>query len=277
VQELNQEGSQLKIEIASIKDQLESKSSELLNVQSRAETLQNDLLLKEDKINELSNKISEISEEAKSSTSKSGMLDELRQELSETSKTSQELFEKNKQLYEENKKLLEEKTQQEEVLLQSAIKFKGFQEKIEELKAEQEKQESLKEKLAKELEEKTFSLSEYKNSVNELNQERLTLFKTIEELELTKVKFEELQKSSDANSKANLDNEHLRKRLEQACEFNDAGKSNKLILGLNPFLRSRKALGSQSRKRNAQDFCFASSNSRENFRRATQSSADKVR
>ena len=226
MQELNQEGSQLKIEIAAIKNQLDIKTNELLDVQSRAETFQNDLLLKEAKIVELSNKISEISEEAKSSASKSGMLDELRKELSETSRTSKELFDKNKELFEENKKLLEEKTHQEEVLVQSAMKFKSFQEKIEELNAEQEKQVNLKEKLAKELDEKTSSLSEYKKSVKELNQERLTLFKTIEELEAIKVNFEELQKKSDAHSKAKIDNDHLRKRLEQACEFNEAGYFN---------------------------------------------------
>lgn len=244
MQELNQEGSKLTIEIASIRDQLDAKTSELICVQGQAETLKNDLLLKEDKINELSRKIREISEETQSSASKLGMLDELRQELSETSKTSQELFEKNKELYEENKKLLEEKTQQEEVLLQTAMKFKGFQEKIEELKAEQEKQVNLKEILAKEIEEKTTKLSDYKNSVNELNQERITLFKTIDELEAIKLKFEELQKNSDANSKAKIDNEHLRKRLEQACEFNEAGKFNFIFRIVYNLLRSWKAQGS---------------------------------
>ena len=226
MKELDQEGSQLKTEIASIKDQLDLKKSELLIVQSRAETLKNDLLLKEEKINELSNRISEISEEAKSSVSKSGMLDELRRELSEASKTSQELFDKNKRLYEENKKILEEKNHQEEVLVESAVKFKSFMKKIDVLEKEHEKNVKSKNILAKALEEKMCSLSEYKNSVNELNEERLTLFKTIEELEAIKDKFEELQKSSDAYSEAKIDNEHLRKRLEQACEFNEAGKLN---------------------------------------------------
>ena len=226
MKELDQEGSQLKTEIASIKDQLDLKTSELLIVQSRAETLKNDLLLKEEKINELSNRISEISEEAKSSVSKSGMLDELRRELSEASKTSQELFDKNKRLYEENKKILEEKNHQEEVLVESAVKFKSFMKKIDVLEKEHEKNVKSKDILARALEEKMCSLSEYKNSVNELNEERLTLFKTIEELEAIKDKFEELQKSSDAYSEAKIDNEHLRKRLEQACEFNEAGKLN---------------------------------------------------
>ena len=86
------------------------------------------------------------------------MLDELRQELGEASRSSQELFVKNKELYEANKKLQEEKTQQEEMLLQSAMKFKSFQEKIEALTAEQERSEKLKETLSKEIEELYLSI-----------------------------------------------------------------------------------------------------------------------
>ncbi|CAG5101555.1 Oidioi.mRNA.OKI2018_I69.YSR.g17205.t1.cds [Oikopleura dioica] len=118
-------------------------------------------------------------------------------------------------------KVQQEKAHQEEMLLQSAMKFKSFQEKIEELTSAREKDEPLKESLNKELEEKNAQLTEFKIQVSELNEERATLFKTIDELEAVKVKYEVLQESSTGKEKTKIENDYLRKRLEQACEFNE--------------------------------------------------------
>ena len=224
--------------MATIRDQLDQKTNELLAVQSQSKAFENDLLLKEERINELIAKINETSEDAKSSASKLDMLDEIRKELGEANKSCQELFEKNKELYEENKTLKEEKAHQEEMLLQSAMKFKSFQEKIEELTSAREKDEPLKENLNKELEEKNAQLKEFKIQVSELNEERATLFKTIDELEAVKVKYEVLQESSTGNEKTKIENEHLRKRLEQACEFNEQGIKRNYRINFNPFCRS---------------------------------------
>ena len=220
---MTEESTKLKDEMAAIRNQLDQKANELLAVESQSKAFENELLLKEEKINELMDKINETSEDAKASASKLGMLDELRKELGEANKSSQELFEKNKGLYDEIKTLKEEKAHQEEMLLQSAVKFKSFQEKIEELTLAREKDEPLKESLNKELEEKNAQLAEFKIQVSELNEERATLFKTIDELEAVKIKYEVLQESSTGNEKTKIENEHLRKRLEQACEFNEKG------------------------------------------------------